>query len=236
MSPSWQTFGTHRAGPKNAVRLGCIRQCFRDHPRAIEPPNEEYTARSQQRYMERQIRKYKDRMRAAITPQDERQAYNMVKRWQSNLRRHIEKNSDKVLLRQYMREGGKVSLSDAAKQLKNQDINGIMKLSDIPVPRSLSAKGQEYWVLNLKTGEKYPVAPGTRLRNVTVFAGKGTKTPYRKAYKFAERFGGKEEDWQHVKGYGTLDTGDGYRDAELHWSQCDDVGKKEFFLKRWLDE
>lgn len=130
---------------------------FRDHPRAIEPPNEEYTARSQQRYMERQIRKYKDRMRVAITPQDERQAYNMVKRWQGNLRQHIKKNSDKVLLRQYMREGGKVKLKfplDEIRRKWDDDFNAKFTaktsselLKNFDKPRGITEKLTTY-VLN----------------------------------------------------------------------------------------
>ena len=83
---------------------------FRDAPREVEQPNAEYTARSKQRYMERQIRKYKDRMRVAVTPQAERTAYDMVRSWQGQLREHLQQNADKVLLRDYSREGGAVRL------------------------------------------------------------------------------------------------------------------------------
>lgn len=83
---------------------------FRSSPRDIEPPNEEYTARSRQRYMERQIRKYKDRMRVSVTQQAERQAYSMVKGWQAKLREHLAENASLPLLRDYGREGGSVKL------------------------------------------------------------------------------------------------------------------------------
>ena len=36
-------------------------------------------------------------------------------------------------------------------------------------------------------------------------------------------------------GAGTLDTPDGDRDVEVHWVQCQGIGKHEFFIKRWLD-
>ena len=62
-----------------------------------------------------------------------------------------------------------------------------------------------------------------------------SKTPYRKAYKYAEK-GGKVEDWEHVKGTGWLDTEDGPRKVEVHWSQCPGIGKHDFFIKEWLDE
>lgn len=83
---------------------------LRSSPREIEPAAEEYTARSVQRYMENNIRKYKRRMAAAVTPEAERQAYNHVRAWQKKLRNHLEENADFVLPRKYWREGGRVKL------------------------------------------------------------------------------------------------------------------------------
>lgn len=51
-----------------------------------------------------------------------------------------------------------------------------------------------------------------------------------------DEYGGKSEDWQHVKAKGNLNTSDGDRDAEIHWVKCEGIGKKEMFVKRWLDE
>ena len=113
--------------------------------------------------------------------------------------------------------------------------NDILKLPDEQIFRTLSAAARNYDVMNLETGEFYHFAEGTRIRNVEVFAGKGASKPYLKAYIYAERYGGNPEDWQHVKGFGTLDTPDGYRDAEVHWSQCEGYGKHDHFVKRWLD-
>ena len=58
---------------------------FRSEPREIEEPSRQYTARSKQRYMERQIRKYKDRAIVAQTPLQKRQAMNKVREWESAL-------------------------------------------------------------------------------------------------------------------------------------------------------
>jgi len=90
--------------------------------------------------------------------------------------------------------------------------------------------------MDLATGEMFHFVEGTRLQNVEVFAGKGSKVPYRNAYKYADEYGGRVEDWQHVKGKGWLSTSDGDRRAEVHWSQCEGIGKHDFFVKRWLDE
>lgn len=119
--------------------------------------------------------------------------------------------------------------------VENRVDYGILKLPDEHIFRTLSAAARNYSVMNLENGEIYKFAEGTRITNVQVFAGKGSSTPYRKAYVYAEKYGGRAEDWQHVKGYGTLDTPDGLRDAEVHWSQCEGYGKHDHFVKRWLD-
>lgn len=113
--------------------------------------------------------------------------------------------------------------------------SGNLKLADIQIYRSVGAKAKNYDVMDLTTGEKFHFVEGTRLQNVEVFAGKGVKTPYRNAWKFANKYGGNEKDWQHVKAKGTLDFYGEARDAEVHWSQCAGIGKHEFFIKRWLE-
>lgn len=113
--------------------------------------------------------------------------------------------------------------------------SGNLKLADIQIYRSVGAKAKNYDVMDLTTGEKFHFVEGTRLQNVEVFAGKGVKTPYRNAWKYARDFGGNEKDWQHVKAKGTLDFYGESRDAEVHWSQCAGIGKFDFFIKRWLE-
>lgn len=83
---------------------------YRSEPREIQEPSEAYTARSQQRYMERQVRHYKNRMAAATTAEAERQAYNKVREWQARIREHLDKYQKETLPRKYWREGGKVTM------------------------------------------------------------------------------------------------------------------------------
>ena len=106
---------------------------------------------------------------------------------------------------------------------------------DIIIGRSVGAKARNYEVMDLDTGEMFYFAEGTKIQDVEVFAGKGVKSPFRKAEKYADRYGGKPEDWQHAKGFGVLATPEGDREAEVHWVQCSGVGKFEFFVKEWLD-
>lgn len=124
---------------------------------------------------------------------------------------------------------------DSEKSLDKQPKSSILKLNDIVIGKSLGAKAKNYDVMDLETGEMFHFVEGTSLQDVEVFAGKGSSTPYRKAYKYADAYGGKAEDWQHVKGKGWLETSEGERHAEVHWSQCEGFGKHDFFVKRWLD-
>lgn len=79
---------------------------FRSEPREIEDPGPQYTARSKQRYMERMIRKYKDRAIVAQTPQQKMMANNKVKQWEDALDDLIEKQpADNYLYRHGYREG-----------------------------------------------------------------------------------------------------------------------------------
>lgn len=107
---------------------------------------------------------------------------------------------------------------------------------DIVIGKDLGAKAKNYTVMDLTTGEFFQFSPGSRIQNVEVFAGKGSKTEFRKAQKYADRHGGKPEDWQHVKGHGLIETADGDRPAEVHWVQCSGIGKFDFFVKRWEDD
>lgn len=110
-----------------------------------------------------------------------------------------------------------------------------VKLPNIEIGRSVGAKAFNYRVMDLKTGECFYFAEGTRLQDVEVFCGKGTKNTYRNAEKYAKKHGGKIEEWQHAKAIGILDTPEGYRKAEVHWSQHSEYGKHDFFIKEWID-
>lgn len=204
---------------------------FRSEPREVEDPGPSYTSRSKQRYMERQIRKYKDRAIVAQTPSQLMAARNKTREWEKALDQLIEDQpDDNYMYRQKGREKARTAL------LRSADKSGNIKLPNIRITKGVGPRGRNYWVLDFQTGNNYPLVPDTVIRNVEVFAGKGTKNVFRAAEKYAEKYGGKAEDWQHVKGYGELETDDGDRRAEIHWVQHEEIGRFEFFVKRWLDE
>lgn len=151
----------------------------------------------------------------------------------------LKKLNDRLSIAKWDRKQAAQARAAAKKAQKSVAISensSTMKLADIEIGRSLGAKAKNYQVMDLATGEMFNFVEGTRLQNVEVFAGKGSKTPYRNAYKYANTYGGKAEDWQHVKGDGWIAFTDGDRYAEVHWSQCEGFGKHDFFVKRWKDE
>lgn len=115
-----------------------------------------------------------------------------------------------------------------------------IKLKDTHIVKSLSAKGKNYKVIDKMSGVEYEFAPGTRIQDSEVFAGKGTRYPLHDgvADGLTAEFGGTPSKWQHAKGNGILidpDTGEEYG-AEVHWFQEESVGKVKFKVKEWLDE
>lgn len=93
----------------------------RSHPREVEQSSPGYSARQHQRQYERKVRQWKRRMSAALTPEEEREAYAHVRRFQAKLRRlrtTYNATSSETLPRKYWREGGLVKLSPEAKRLK----------------------------------------------------------------------------------------------------------------------
>lgn len=123
-------------------------------------------------------------------------------------------------------------------RLKNVVENVKIKLPDIQIHRSLSAKAKNYDVVDPMTGEIFRFVEGTRIQNAEVFAGKGARKPLYENVRegLTEQYGGVAEKWQHCKGSALLDCEGEYRRAEVHWFQQDGIGKIKFKVKRWEDE
>ncbi len=122
--------------------------------------------------------------------------------------------------------------------LTHENTGDTIKLPDEKILRSLGAKAKNYDVYDPATGEYYRFKEGTRIQDREVFAGYGSRTPLHEgvAEGLSEQCGGESEKWQHVKGFGTLDTPDGDREAEVHWFANEAVGQIKHKVKRWLDE
>lgn len=114
--------------------------------------------------------------------------------------------------------------------------NNMYSLPDEYFPKSVGAKFRNMNIMDLETGEMYHLVEGTYLQDKKVFAGKGGPKAYDLAEYYANKYGGKPEDWMHVKGFGYVETDDGIFRAEIHWSECEGIGKVDPFIKEWLDE
>ncbi|HAM16521.1 MAG TPA: hypothetical protein DCP91_11835 [Eggerthellaceae bacterium] len=116
----------------------------RSRPTAVTPaPSAAYTARSQQRKFERMERQWKRRMEVAGSPEEERDAYARVKLYQQRIRELIGDYNDEVpssydyLPRKYRREGGRVTLSEAAKKLAPVIIPDAQQPKRVVLPSTL---------------------------------------------------------------------------------------------------
>lgn len=106
-------------------------------------------------------------------------------------------------------------------------------LPDETLPKSLSAKWANYDIA-MPDGTVAHFVEGSKLHNIEVFAGKGTKKPIRDVERLVKTYGGKPEDWMKVKGIGTIShMGEGNK-AEIHWYQANGVGKEELKFKRYV--
>lgn len=103
-------------------------------------------------------------------------------------------------------------------------------LPDETIPRSLSARWANYDIA-MPDGTVAHFVEGTKLHHIEVFAGKGTRTPIRDVDRLVRAYGGKAEDWQKVKGIGTIDVNGKSSEEEVHWYQEPTIGKKELKVK-----
>lgn len=140
----------------------------------------------------------------------------------------------------YLDKGG---TTEEWKKIKDKTVvksseSSTIKLKDVLIHRSVGARAKNYDIIDPETGEMFQFAEGTRIQNVEVFAGKGTKKSLHEgvAEGLADQVGGSTEKWQHCKGKGILDYYGEERPAEVHWFQEETVGKVKFKVKRWLDE
>lgn len=88
-------------------------------------------------------------------------------------------------------------------------------------------------VLHLRTKQRYRFKDDTNITNVLVFAGKGCNKEFRDAKKYAKRWGGKPEDWQHCSGDAMITDGTRTLAREVHWVQGADGKMREAFIKEY---
>lgn len=78
---------------------------------------------------------------------------------------------------------------------------------------------------------KFDFVQGSEIRNAYVFAGGGTSKVFRNGEFFADKYGGKQSNWQHCAGYARITDGKREFTREVHWVQDVDGIIREAFIK-----
>lgn len=100
-----------------------------------------------------------------------------------------------------------------------------IKLPDEKLPRSCGARWINYNI-QMPDGTTAHFQEGSKLHHKEVFAGKGCKRKIDQVDKLVDHYGGKAEDWQKIKAFGTIVTEDGeIEEAEIHWYEEPTIGK-----------
>lgn len=106
-----------------------------------------------------------------------------------------------------------------------------LQLSDISADEANKTSD----VLSLGNKKRFRFVKGSKITNVTVFAGAGTAREFRDAQKYADRYRhlglGRTEDWQHCAGYAVITNGKITIRREVHWVQGKDGKVREAFIK-----
>lgn len=102
------------------------------------------------------------------------------------------------------------------------------------IPKSVGARVFKNSIIDFETGMEYHIGGNGRVSNVEVFAGKGSKDKYHKAYKYSNKYGGLPDEWKHMKGNAYIENDYESGFAEIHWSEHDEYGSYDPFVKKWL--
>lgn len=195
-----------------------------------------YEINQQQRALERRVRAAKRKYLAeSAAGVDATQAAVQLKQARRKLKAFVQATGGRTdSARESVSGFGRSQASKAALPERRS-------LPSFGVPSSVGAKRKNYDILDKASGITYHLVEGTHFQNVEIFAGKGVSTPLREAVRegLAEEFGGSPTDWQHVKGFATLQDDEFMLDegeAEVHWFQLPSGKKIKFLIKRWLDE
>lgn len=120
--------------------------------------------------------------------------------------------------------------------------SGIIKgkLEDIPVGQSLGAAAKKIYVKNetaIKSSEPLYLKQGTYITGVKVIAeGEEIRQVNRlvETYLLPDGTKTKPSDWKKMRGTAQI-VGGAKKRGEVHWYQCENIGKVEWKLKRYLD-
>lgn len=183
-----------------------------------------YEAQQKQRAMERDIRDTKRELAAMDALGDNPQAKAEFSRLSVKLKQQEGKLDDfleqtklkeqKALVRVpgFGKSQAQKAIYANKKELTNRKDSSIIKLPD---------------------GGYAHLYPGTKMEDIEVFAGPGSKKELRVRFHLAENYGGDSESWTHVKGHGYLEINGEPKKAMIHWFEEPSVGIVEMYVKGW---
>lgn len=187
-----------------------------------ENSREKYELTQKQRAMETRLRQLKTERLIASTAGDELEA--------KRIQRKI--NEQQAIYRRFSEK------HDLLYDTKRASVEGYRRISVANLKKNdIINIGNEIGVNNyevkLPDGSKTKLTEGSKVVDIEVFAGKGGSSDLRVKYHLANNYGGKPENWQHLKGRGFVDCPDGSVKAMLHWFEEESVGIVEMFVKGW---
>lgn len=187
-----------------------------------------YKLTQQQRAMETKLRTLKAQRIALSAAGDEigaKQVQKKINEQQKAYRQFSEKNNLLYDTKRASVEGyRRISVKETVANNKKRDI--------INIGKSLGAMAKNYDV-KLPDGTLSKLTEGTDITDIEVFAGKGTTSELRVKHHLVNNYGGKAENWQHVKGRCFVDINGSSKKAMLHWFEEETVGIVEMFVKGW---
>ena len=112
---------------------------------------------------------------------------------------------------------------------------------DFILPNTLSAMAKTFYVKTTKyvRQDGWYIKPGSKVTGVKVIAQGEKIRDIKRLIKSYPLLNGetKAEDWFKVRGTAEVTNGiETYKASEIHWYQCENIGKVEFKIKRWGDK
>lgn len=130
--------------------------------------------------------------------------------------------------------------------VSNDENSGIIE-SEFTTPQSLGAMAKKFYVKAAKdlknpfSEESTYLKEGTTVTGIKAIAGKGMNRQIDDinrlidTYKKSDGKDTRPEDWIKVRGDAVVTDGTTDIKAEVHWYQCENVGKIEFKIKKYKD-
>lgn len=123
----------------------------------------------------------------------------------------------------------------ATKPLTGGKEKGIIQ-KDIKIYKSVGAAPFRDDVL-LPNGNRGKIKEDSTITKVVTFAGQGTKKELKVAPFLEQQYKISAKEWRHTRGDGYVVCDDGKtRHAELHWFECDQIGRIGMKVKRYFDD